>query len=150
MECQCLRWKSNEVEQFLEAETFSAGLNMYQVHEETDNLWGIKMSFLLMLMQWQGRNTLFENSGSHFFGINLKLSWKDDALIRLDSLLKPGVNPTLLLIGQPTWALSSRYLFARIPHLLFHHNIHSQSYPRIQFITNENALETVKYRKLEV
>ena len=112
MECQCLRWKSNEVEQFLEAETFSAGLNMYQVDEETGNLWGIKMSFLLMLRQWQGRNTLFENSGSRFFGGNLKPSWKDDALIRLDSLLKPGVNPTLLLIGQPTWAAdTSLYVF---------------------------------------
>ena len=98
---------------------FSAGLNIDQVHgEETDNLWGIKMSLFLMLRQWQGINTLFENSWSHFFGVNLKPSWKDDALIRLDSLLNPGINPTLLLIGQPTWAWDT---FARIPQLLFHH-----------------------------
>ena len=88
---------------------FAAGLNMYQLQLlikmwGTDNLWGMKMSLFLMLRQWQGRNGLFENRRGHFFGVNLKPSWNDDTLIRLDSLLNTGVNPTLLLIGQPTWA----------------------------------------------
>ena len=86
----------------LRQKLFSTKLNMNQVHEETDNLWGIKMSLFLMLRQWLGRNALFKNRRSHFFGVNLELSWNDDALIRLDGLLSAGGNPNLLLIGQPT------------------------------------------------
>ena len=44
---------------------------------------------------------MFKNRRSHFFGVNLELSWNDDALIRLDGLLSAGGNPNLLLIGQP-------------------------------------------------
>ena len=45
---------------------------------------------------------MFKNRRSHFFGVNLELSWNDDALIRLDGLLSAGGNLNLLLIGQPT------------------------------------------------